>query len=142
MIKPCSGCNQVSGETNQVDEKKQPFFLCVKCEAESESVDCCQICSRPINEEKEDFEQTDIYMSGNYDDTVFVHTDCRYKNEQMPKLAIEKRIKDLEKRIKNWTNNSRAGSSAYSIVLRELEVLKDVKELLEGNVVEGTGNNA
>lgn len=142
MIKPCSGCNDVSGETNQEDEKKQPFFLCTKCTAESESVNCCEICNRPINEDKENYETIDTFIDGNYEDTVYVHTDCRYNKEQRPKLKIEKQIKDLEKRIRNWSNNSNAGQNAYSIVLRELEMLRDVKKLLDGEVVEETGNNA
>lgn len=136
MIQECSGCHAISGETNQVGEDKEPFFLCAKCEIESESANCCEICGKVIDEDKGDFESTDTYIEGNYEDTMFVHTECRYNEEQKPKLYLKKRIGELQKRLDDWSNHSPAGQTAYSILQKELETYLEIAKLLDYEIVE------
>ena len=42
----------------------------------------CIICEKPIDEDKDTYELTEFYLEGNYEDVSYVHTDCRYKEDQ------------------------------------------------------------
>lgn len=39
----------------------------------------CTICDKKIDENKDTYEITEVWIDGNYDDTYHVHTDCRVK---------------------------------------------------------------
>lgn len=43
--------------------------------------ECCY-CEKPIDESKDNYESIDTYLDGNYEDTVLMHTDCRYKKDK------------------------------------------------------------
>jgi hypothetical protein len=56
----------------------------------NEESELCTICEKKIDEDKDDYEETTIYLEGNFEDFFTVHTECRYNEEQ--------RAKQLEKK--------------------------------------------
>lgn len=45
----------------------------------------CSICEKIVDEDKDDYEETTIYLEGNFEDFFLVHTECRYNQEQKKK---------------------------------------------------------
>ena len=56
--------------------------------------------------------------------------------------AVDERIKELQIRVDNWSNHSQAGTSAYSVVVRELEVYEAIKQILDNTIVQPSGEKS
>lgn len=56
----------------------------------------CGICEMTISE-KGDYEVIETYLAGNFEDMVYVHTNCRYDQEQKMPEKIKLRMEFLEK---------------------------------------------